>query len=80
MKPVSEKVLGEVLTALEREADMDGLVTCTGTRIAEIVGHSQSTVSAAIHVLADRNTVAIEGRLPVKAASCLMLRLTEAAA
>jgi len=60
---VSPEVMARVFDALEREADMDGLVTASGARIGELVGISQMAANDAIHLLAEAGRVFIVGRI-----------------
>lgn len=47
----SEEALGLVLAALEREADLDGIVTASSYRLAEISGLSNKTAWLAVDQL-----------------------------
>lgn len=73
---VSDEVLDVVMAAIEREADLDGLVTSSCRRLSVLTCMSASTVNVATHRLADA------GRLTIVEASFhrgepLVLQLTD---
>lgn len=60
---VGAETVERVFAALEREADMDGLVTASGARLGELVGISQVSASSAVRTLIAEGRVQIEGRV-----------------
>lgn len=60
---VSAEVLEQVLLAVEREADLDGITTATGARLGELVGISAQSANWAVHRLHDDGRLHIASRV-----------------
>jgi hypothetical protein len=60
-KSVSDETQQRVLSALEREADLDGVVIVGEEYLAKQLGLTGATVGVAIHQLAEKEQLVIEG-------------------
>lgn len=63
---VSAGIALNVLAALEREADMDGIVTASAKRLGELAGISHHSAAKAVRQLASEGRVEVIGRLDTR--------------
>lgn len=76
---VSDETTEKVLAAIEREADLDGLITASQQRLGELASVSQQAASNAVRRLVAEGRVRAQGRRVGARGACLVLELVDGA-